>query len=118
MKNIALIIRDSDFNEDEKHLIDIFDVKVNKLLYLNESCIINSTITVFNAAYSQSLSGFLKRPSCCTALLKINEDWTEALDDRQTVIAVSIDLTKAFDSICHLLLRKLEAYGILGCPLN
>ena len=51
--------------------------------------------------------------SCCTALLKITEDWREALDERQTVSAVSIDLSKAFDTICHcLLIRKLAAYGL------
>ena len=50
---------------------------------------------------SDSLSGFLKGHSCCTALLKITEDWREALDERQTVSAVSIDLSTAFDTICQ-----------------
>ena len=63
---------------------------------------------------SDSLSGFLKGHSCCMALLKITEGWREALDERKTVSAVSIDLSKAFDSICHcLLIRKLAAYGLL-----
>ena len=63
---------------------------------------------------SDSLSGFLKGHSCCTSLLKITEDWREALDERQTVSAVSIDLSKAFDTICHcLLIIKLAAYGLL-----
>ena len=54
----------------------------------------------------------------CTALLKITEDWREALDERQTVSAVSIDLSKAFDTICHcLLIRKLAAYVASG-PLH
>lgn len=30
-REIALIMRDSDFKEDEEHLIDIFDVKVRQL---------------------------------------------------------------------------------------
>ena len=65
------------------------------------------------------LSGFLKGHSCCTALLKITVDWREALDERQTVSAVSMDLSKAFDTICHcLLLRKLEAYEILDHSLE
>ena len=68
---------------------------------------------------SGRLSGFLKGHSCCTALLKITEDWREALDERQTVSSVSIDLSKAFDTICYcLLLRKSEAYGILDHSLE
>ena len=63
---------------------------------------------------SDSLSGFLKGHPCCMALLKITEGWREALGERKTVSAVSIDLSKAFDSICHcLLIRKLAAYGLL-----
>ena len=30
-KEIALIMRDTEFKEDEDHLIDIFDVKVNQV---------------------------------------------------------------------------------------
>ena len=61
---------------------------------------------------SLNLSGFLKTHSCCTALLKMTEDWRESLDDREAVIAVAVDLSKAFDSINHrLLLAKLRAYG-------
>ena len=53
------------------------------------------------------------------ALLKITEDWRQALDDRETVSAVSIDLSKAFDAPCHrLLLRKLKAYRVSGSSLD
>ena len=63
---------------------------------------------------SDSLSGFLKGHPCCMALLKITEGWREALGERKTVSAVSIDLSKAFDCICHcLLIRKLAEYGLL-----
>ena len=77
---------------------------------------INQLYTYFvsRRLLSDSLSGFLKGLSCCTALLKITEDWREALDERQTVSVVSIDLSKAFDTICHcLLIIKLAAYGLL-----
>ena len=56
-----------------------------------------------------SLSGYLRGHSCCTALLKMTEDWRESLDKREAVVAVAVDLSKA---VCHsLLLAKLKAFG-------
>ena len=61
---------------------------------------------------SQNLSGFLKSHSCCTALLKMTEDWRRSLDRRESALAVAVDLSKAFDSVNYnLLLAKLKAYG-------
>jgi len=40
------------------------------------------------------------------------DDWRLALDKREVTATLAIDLTKAFDSICHcLMLIKLQAYG-------
>ena len=62
---------------------------------------------------SGNLSGFLKGPSCTTALLKTCEDIRKNLDSREHSAAITIDLSKAFDSINHnLLLAKLSAYGV------
>ena len=41
-------------------------------------------------------SGYLKGHSCCTALLKMTEDWRASLDRCEAVAAVAIDLSKAF----------------------
>ena len=68
---------------------------------------------------SQNLSGFLKNHSCCTALLKMTEDWRRSLDKRESALAIAIDLSKAFDSIHHnLLLAKLKAYGLSSSALR
>ena len=58
------------------------------------------------------MSGFLRGHSCCIALLKLTKDWRLVLDSKKDVGVIAIDLSKAFDSICHnLLLAKLRAYG-------
>ena len=62
---------------------------------------------------SENLSGFLKGHSCTTALLKTFEDIRKKLDSSEHSAAITIDLSKAFDSINHdLLLAKLSAYGV------
>ena len=70
---------------------------------------------IYEAFYwrpSPNLSGFLKGHPFYTALLKLTEDWRASLDRRKAVAAVAINITKAFDSVCHpLLLAELKAYG-------
>ena len=62
---------------------------------------------------SLNMSGFLRGHSCCSALLKMVDDWRLALDSKKITGSIAIDLSKAFDSICHnLLLAKLRAYGL------
>ena len=56
---------------------------------------------IFTPVFSHNMSGFLRRHSCCSALLKLTDDWRQALDNKKDVVVVAIDLSKAFDSICH-----------------
>ena len=59
------------------------------------------------------MSGFLRGRSCCSALLKMVDDWRLALDSKKITRSTAIDLSKAFDSICYnLLLAKLRPYGL------
>ena len=65
------------------------------------------------------MSGFLRGHSTATALIKLTDDWRKSLDEKQEVGVVAIDLSKAFDCICHnLLLAKLKAYGLRDTALK
>lgn len=48
-------------------------------------------------------------------MVKMTEDWRRALDNKQVVGVIFVDLKRAFDSISHpLLLNKLQGMGIAG----
>ena len=56
---------------------------------------------------------FLRGHSCCSALLKLTDNWRQALKNKKDMAAVAVDLSKAFHAICHnLLLLKMKAYGV------
>ena len=75
--------------------------------------------SAFTPIFSDNMSGFQRGHSCCSALLKLTDDWRHALDKKKDVGVVPIDLSKAFDSICHnLLLAKLKAYGFQDSALK
>ena len=45
--------------------------------------------------------------------MRLTEDWKRSLDDKKIVVGISMDLSKAFDTILHgPLLAKLKAYGV------
>ena len=59
--------------------------------------------------------GFMKGRSTILQLLKVLDDWTEAVDARLPVDVIYTDFQKAFDSVPHGgLLQKLTSVGIKG----
>jgi len=63
--------------------------------------------------------GFRKGHSTDLAILDVVDNISKALDNNQSVIAVFMDLAKAFDTINHdVLEQKLSHYGIRGSMLN
>lgn len=64
-------------------------------------------------------SGFRKNHSCETALNLVVADWTTKLEDKKIIVAVFIDLKRAFETIDRkILLEKLHSYGVKGAELK
>ena len=86
---------------------------------LYEKVIYYQLSAIVTPIFSQIMSGFIKGHSCATALIKLTDDWRTALDERNDVAAVGIDLSKAFDSVCHnLLVAKIKVYDFKDSALK
>ena len=67
----------------------------------------------YSEILSDYISAYRRHYSCETSLMRLTEDWKSSLDNKQLVAVISMDLSKAFDTIPHgLLLAKLKAYGV------
>lgn len=65
-----------------------------------------------NKLFMPEQSGFRKKHSCETALNRVVHDWKIALDSKKIVIAVFLDLKRAFETIDRsFLIKKMETYG-------
>ena len=63
--------------------------------------------------------GFHDNVSTSSAIFKLIETIFNAWNNKEYVMGLFCDLTKAFDSVSHeLLILKLEFHGVKGCILN
>jgi hypothetical protein len=60
----------------------------------------------FYSIFSPYLCAFRRGHGCQTTLLRLLEDWREALDKNLYVSAVLMDLSKAFDCLPHSINKK------------
>ena len=67
----------------------------------------------FDTIFSPVLSGFRKKHSCQTVLLRYVENCKQSLDTNEVYGTLLTDLSMAFDCLPHrLLITKLQAYGL------
>lgn len=72
-----------------------------------------------NELLMEAQSGFREAHSCETALNLILETWKTELDKGNVIVAVFLDLKRAFETIDrNILIMKLEAMGIEGTELE
>ena len=63
--------------------------------------------------------GFIMSQSSITQQVLSHHQWTKALDARNQVDEVFLDLSKSFDKVSHvILLQNLCNFGVSGCLLN
>lgn len=80
----------------------IFEQSINKQL-----------VSYFDNIFHNFLAAFRSKFGCQTTLLRLIEDWKNALDRHEYVAAILMDLSKAFDCLPHdLIVLKLKAYGL------
>ena len=78
-----------------------------------ERAIENQLTMFFKNVFNPFLAAFRSGFGCESTLLRVIEDWKQALDKNEYTAAILMDLSKAFDCLPHeLLLLKLKAYGL------
>ena len=65
-----------------------------------------------------SQHGFCNKHSTTSTAAKVFNDITKALDNKDFVLTIFLDVSKAFDSLNHTLLNKLKHYGVRGLALD
>ena len=116
MSNVSPIYKKGDTSDKNNYRPVSVLPAISKLF---EKVLFDQLYSSFLPTFSPNMSGFLRGHSTATALIKLTDDWRKSLDEKQEVGVVAIDLSKAFDCICHnLLLAKLKAYGLRDTALK
>ena len=116
MSNVSPIYKKGDTSDKNNYRPVSVIPAISKLF---EKVLFDQLYSSFLPTFSPNKSGFLRGHSTATAQIKLTDDWRKSLDEKQEVGVVAIDLSKAFDCICHnLLLAKSKAYGLHDTALK
>ena len=103
-------IREDISNYRPVSVLPIFSKIFEKIMYNRLISFLEKNNILYNNQY-----GFRSGYSTDTALIYVTENILKALNEKQHVAGVFMDLAKAYDTINHkLLLQKLEYYGVRG----
>ena len=84
-----------------------------------ENAIQAQLVNYFENIFNPFLAAFRSGFGYQSTLLRVIEDWKHALDKIEYLVAILMDLSKAFDCLPHhLLLLKLNAYGLSKSSLD
>ena len=114
---IAPVFKSEDKNVKNYHPISLLPA-LSKIL---EKLMLNRLIVFLNKhnVLKKHQHGFRQNFSTITALADVLDYITSKLDNKLFVLALLIDISKAFDSLNYnMLLTKLEHYGVRGVVLN
>ena len=79
---------------------------LNNISKVFEKVICEQLCYHFEGIFDNFLCAFRKGHRCQTVLLRILEDWREALDNNLYTAAILMDLSKAFDCLPHIILLE------------
>ena len=95
-------------------VLPIFSKLLERLVYNRLIKFINDNKPLYDYQF-----GFQRGKSTQLAVMMLFVKITEALDNKECVIVIFLDFSKAFDTVDHeILLLKLEKYGIQGTELQ
>ena len=79
---------------------------------LFEHMLCKQITTYYDHIMYPKMTAYRKQHSCETTLIGLVEDWRKALDNKEKAYLLSMDMSKAFDSLLpSLTVAKLRAYG-------
>jgi hypothetical protein len=95
-------------------LLPCFSKILEKLMHKRVYSFLVKHNMLYNSQY-----GFRPKHSTTYAIIELVGDIMKAYDREESMLAVFVDLSKAFDTIDHsILINKLERYGIRGIALK
>ena len=95
-------------------VLPVFSKLLERLVYNHLISHVNDNKLLYEYQF-----GFQKGKSTHLAIMMVVDKITEALNQGESVVGVSLDFSKAFDTVDHnISLQKMDKYGITGVELQ